>query len=1419
MKKQQKKQQKTRRKAGTRAGAAPARQSSAKGSPPIVGIGASAGGLEAFTLLLEHLPVDTGMAFVLVQHLEPDHESALPEILARTTAMPVREVTDKVVVRPNCVYVIPPDKRLSVARGLLRLEPRGPVAGAARAIDSFLESLAREQQGRAIGVILSGTASDGTMGLEAIKAEGGITFAQDESAAYDSMPRSAVAAGCVDYVLSPEGIAGELARIAGHPYVAGRGLSPTGEVRAKGRSSKAALGDGDGEGAGARHGETGRGDEVSGLRRILLLLRNQGGVDFSLYKPSTMQRRIARRMVLNKCETLEGYGKFLRGNQKEQEALCEDLLISVTNFFRNPEAFEGLKREVFPKLFQHRRSNEPVRVWVAGCSTGQEVYSIAMAYQEFSEARAFAPELKLFATDLNEGLLEKARQGFYPRSLAEELSPERLRRFFVEEEGGYRASKGLRERCIFARQNLLSDPPFSRMDLISCRNVLIYIEAGPQRKILSMLHYALKPNGFLLLGASESVGAASELFKTVDRKLKLFCREPGVTPRLPLPVFRNRREGAKPGALAGKAPAGPSGELNAMREADRIVANRFAPPGVLIDAELRIVQARGATGDYLGLATGKTSLEVLKMARGDLMLPLRAAINKARKQGKAARTERVSLRHDAEGREVNLEVIPLRNLKERYYLILFEEAAGGRSVERERVEREAAKSPTRSEAPRLARLEGELRETREYLQSVQEQYEAANEELQASNEEMTSSNEELQSMNEELETSKEELESSNEELMTVSEEIANRNRELSRLNSDLNNLQLSIDTPILVLARDLRIRRFTPPAEKVFSLLANDVGRPLSDIRHKLDFSGLEAFIEEAVSSISVREREVQDTAGNWYVLRVRPYVTVDHQIDGAVLLLVDVNVLKQTEQKIREARDFAEAVIESVPPLVILEPDLRVRSANQAFYATFGAMAAQTQGRLIYELGNGQWNIPALRKLLEEILPQAKAFKQYEVTHEFKDIGRRTMLISGRQVESLRAIVLSIEDITERKRAEEALSESERQFRTLADSMPQLAWWANSDGYITWYNQRWYEYTGTTPEQMAGWGWQSVHDPELLPEVLEKWKGSIATGEPYEMEFPLRGADGQFRWFLTRGMPVKDAQGKVARWFGTNTDVSEQRKVREVLARGKEELERLVAERTARLDRTVNELEHFSHTITHDLRAPLRAMQGFAGSMDRLCGESLGSEAKEYLGLIKGSAVRMDRLITDALQYSKAGQQPLTVKSVDAGRLMRGIIESYPNLQPPKARIQVRGKIPPVTGNEAGLTQCFSNLLDNAVKFVAPGTVPEVVIWAELRGQEREEKQRESETDATPTSDRQPTPAAAPAVVRIWIEDNGIGIPKEAQGQLFQVFQRASTAFEGTGVGLALVKRVAQQMGGSVGFESEEGQGSRFWLELKAAS
>jgi two-component system CheB/CheR fusion protein len=492
------------------------------------------------------------MGFVLVQHLDPHHESALTQLLTRATSLPVLEVTDNLRVQSDHVYVIPPNTNLTIAQGVLKLEPRQQTRTPQRSVDFFFESLAQDQRERAIGVILSGTATDGTLGLEAIKAEGGITFAQDHSARYDSMPRSAVAAGCVDFVLSPEDIAKELARIAKHPYVAGqppelpdtaeddraaateheddatplpsggRGTTRTGVRQARAEAA-------------ATRGEAGD----NGFKKVLLLLRNHSGVDFSLYKSTTVQRRITRRLVLSKLNTLENYADFLRANAKELDALYSDVLISVTSFFRDPETFEVLKDTVFSRLLQ-QRGDDPIRVWVLGCSTGQEAYSIAMAFVESAEKASRLRKLQVFATDLNDALLDKARHGLYTESLAQDISPERLRRFFVEEEGGYRVSKPLREMVVFARQNLISDPPFSRMDLISCRNLLIYLEPSLQRQALPTFHYALKPGGFLCLGASESIGSFTELFETADRKHKIYCKKAAATQAFQLPVKKAR---------------------------------------------------------------------------------------------------------------------------------------------------------------------------------------------------------------------------------------------------------------------------------------------------------------------------------------------------------------------------------------------------------------------------------------------------------------------------------------------------------------------------------------------------------------------------------------------------------------------------------------------------------------------------------------------------------------------------------------------------------------------------------------------------------------------------------------------------------------------------------------------------------------
>lgn len=1045
---------------------------------PIVGIGASAGGLEAFTQLIHHLPLDIGMGFILVQHLDPTHESALTQILARATSLPVSEITDRQPVEPNHVYVIPRDTSLHIVDGVLKLEPRPKIRGPHRPIDAFFESLAEDQGNRAIGIVLSGTASDGTQGLEAIKAEGGITFAQDDSAKYDSMPRSAVAAGCVDLVLSPADIARELARIAKHPYVIDPLEFPAPSDDEPGADDRAgAPGRADDEmpppagGKGARGNKTKRShagarrktaDETAqdAYKKILVLLRNHSGVDFTLYKSTTIKRRITRRLLLSKQNTLADYAGFLSGNAAELNALYSDVLISVTSFFRNPEMFDELRRAVLPALLK-QRGDDPLRCWVLGCSTGEEAYSIAMAFVETAEKAPRARNLQIFATDLNETLLDKARKGLYAKSLEQDIAPERLRRFFVEEEGGYRISKPLREMVVFARHNLISDPPFSRMDLISCRNVLIYLEPGLQKKVLPTFHYALKPGGFLILGASESIGGFTDLFEPVDKKHKIFSRKTASTLALHLPVARAR--GAHLPGLPmhppqrPEPPEGSRNESDALREADRITVTQFAPPGVLINADLHVMQFRGPTGTYLEPPPGKASFDILKMAREGLMLPLRSVINQARKTNKTARKENVRFMHDGKTRAVDLEVIPLKNLREHCFLILFEEPKKTRRADK--IKPAAPPVSKKQERSRIADLETEIAETREYLQSLQEQHEAAIEELQAANEEVQSANEELQSVNEELETSKEELESANEELTTVNEEMQNRNLELNRLINDLGNLQASTRLAIMLLGRDLTIRRFSPQAQKQFDLLATDIGRPIGHIRHGLVRApslppngqnggsdedlpvDLESTFAGVIADVQEQECEVRDRAGRWFLMRVRPYMTLDNKVDGAVLVLVDIDALKRGEQAIAEARDYAESIVATLrEPLLVLDKNLRIESANRAFFRAFRVEPRETLGKFIYDLGNRQWDIPRLRELLGEILHGNTTIEDFPVEHHFEPLGRRIMLLNACRVADTRRksdrILVAIEDITERSEAEQKLRENHAQLLAYTEEL-----------------------------------------------------------------------------------------------------------------------------------------------------------------------------------------------------------------------------------------------------------------------------------------------------------------------------------------------------------------------------------------------
>ena len=793
---------------------------------PVVGIGASAGGLEALTEFLGSLGHATGMAYVVVQHLAPNHESLLATILARNTEMPVTEATQGMKVESDHVYVIPPARDLTIGDGRLRLTQRAGEGHRQLPVDHFLRSLAEECGSKAIGVVFSGSASDGVLGLKAIKSAGGITFVQDEkSARYPEMPRSAAASGAADFILPPAAIARELARLRNHRYVAQLPRADSEPVPPQ---------------------------EGPYLEQILKLLKTVTGADFTHYKQSTVRRRILRRMALARLETLEEYLERLQADGAEVEALYDDVLINVTSFFRDPAVFKALQRRVFPGLLKRRIAEKRVRVWVPGCSTGEEVYSLAISFLEFVDGRALTFPVQFFGTDVSESIVARARVGRYPASIAADVPPAALRRWFVRTPDGYQVAKALRDVCVFAKHDLLKDPPFSRIDLVSCRNVLIYFGSILQKRAVGLFHYALNPDGFLILGASENIVAFTDLFTLVDKKHMIYTRRPV-----------DGRHSFGTGEASGSAlPAGaPDRTLAAartaeiQREADRIVMSRYVPAGVVVDEEMDIIQFRGRTGPYLEPRSGSASLNLLKMAREGLALDLRSAFQRARREGTPVKRRGISLKVDDRLAQVAIEVIPYtsQQTRGRLYLVLFDPGPEqGKPAAAGRKEAAASKRGRKT-------AEAELAATKEYLQTIIEEQEATNEELMSANEEILSSNEELQSTNEELETAKEELQSSNEELSTVNDELQARNGELNDLNSDLKNLLATIHIPMVILDTDLRVRRASPLGEKLLNLIPADVGRRVTDLRPNVEIPHLEQLVKEVVQTVTPKELEVRD--------------------------------------------------------------------------------------------------------------------------------------------------------------------------------------------------------------------------------------------------------------------------------------------------------------------------------------------------------------------------------------------------------------------------------------------------------------------------------------------------------------------------------------------------------------------------------
>jgi two-component system CheB/CheR fusion protein len=955
----------------------------------LVGIGASAGGLEAMEEFFRHMPPSSGMAFVVVSHQHAGHVSLLPSLLSKCTAMPVVEVTDGMEVKANRVYMAPGGTSLAILHGTLHLMERPSQERVPLPIDYFFRSLAEDQKQRAVGIILSGTGTDGTLGLRAIKAESGLTIAQEpQSAKFQGMPRSAITAGVVDVVQPASQLSDPL-----HAYARSL-MRPA--LPLPGR------------------------DAPQALHKIFILLRDRTGTDFAFYKENTIHRRIERRMHVHQIETLHQYLRFVLANPHELDALFQELLIGVTSFFRDPQAFEVLVHKGLPLLVKGKPEGATLRAWVPGCSTGEEAYSLAILIREYLMQRKLRLTVQLFASDIDSRAIETARHGLYPIGIAGDIAPERLQRFFTKEDHSYRVKKEIRDLVVFATHNVLIDAPFTKLDLLSCRNLLIYLEAKAQHKLLPLFHYALKPHGLLLLGLSETIGGSEQLFSVIDRKWKFFRRtaEPGMFPgmdRYQGGVMKERTERS----ADGEAHRITARTASISDQIQQLLVARYAPVTVVVNSRGEVVYIHGHTGAYLELAPGPPTHHLVEMARQGLQHDLALALHQA--AGHEDEVVRRGLRVKTNG-DIILVNLTVKRIVEPeslqgLFLVTFEQVRTEKTVGRKGVPARAMAPPKKGESG----LKRELEFTKQRLQQTIEELQTSNEELKSTNEELQSTNEELQSTNEELETTKEELQSMNEELMTVNSELQGKLDALSDAHDDLQNLLNSTEVATIFLDADLRIKRFTLEAKRVSNLIAIDVGRPLSDIVSKLAYDRLLEDAQAVLRTLVVKEREVQTTDGSWFFMRILPYRTSKNIIVGLVLTFLDISKIKEAEQIIQAARGLAANIVETVrEPLLVLDDQLRVVSANPAFYRTFQVTPREVEQQLLYHLCHGAWNIPDLRRLLEEILPKSISFQDFIVDKTFSPNGRKVLALNGRRLLQDAAhpgrILLAMEEVTARQ-------------------------------------------------------------------------------------------------------------------------------------------------------------------------------------------------------------------------------------------------------------------------------------------------------------------------------------------------------------------------------------------------------------------
>ncbi|HEY4656673.1 MAG TPA: CheR family methyltransferase [Cyclobacteriaceae bacterium] len=1479
---------------------------------PVVGVGASAGGLDAFKRLLKAIPENSGIAWVLVQHLDPTHESLLPELLQKVTKVPVLEISDDIRVVPDHIYIIPSNKMLVANDGVLLTSPR-PDADRHQQnlpIDLFFASLAQVHQAHSIGVVLSGTAFDGTLGLKAIKDHGGITFAQDEeSSGYREMPLHAVRAGVVDFVLPPERIPEKILQVTS--VINGDGIPQ---------------------------------QETDVLKQILSLLRIRKGIDFTYYKQATIDRRILRRMTLNKIREPSDYLNYLRANGLEQDLLYRDLLIPVTAFFRDPKIFEDLIEKVFPQILKRKAEDQPLRVWVAGCSTGEEAYSIAICLTECLGDRK--GKAQIFATDVNETSIAKSRAGIYSKNEVDGLSPQRLREFFSKVDGSYLINKDVRDMCVFAVHNFLRDPPFGKMDFISCRNVLIYMEPYLQKKALGTFHHALNPGGILLLGKSETTNSARELFDATVRLDKIFSRKDVSGTFMPVKTNEPRKsvQDKKDDHKSQRA------RIDFQKSAHDIILDKYTPSGVIVNDAMEIVHFHGNNTAWLQLSSGKPTHNLLKLAKSDVAFELRNVLHKVKKTGKSVIKENIALKANGNRHLATFEVIPLRDIAEPHYLILFRDAASGSSIKTTRPLKKTVRHEKDEQELRIQQLEQELAQTREDLRFIIEDQEAANEELQSANEELQSGSEELQSLNEEMETGKEELQSANEELIVVNQELTALNEQVTGERNYSEGIVATIRSPLLVLDMNFRIRSANNAFYKTFRVNEQETeGRLLYELgNNQWDIPKLRSFLKDvlprresifdfeishqfpsigqrtmllnarevirvdaaeklillAIEDITERKNAEEvlrdneerfrqlvknlpagvfscDAKGtiNFYndaavaiwgrkpvigkekwsgarklveldgaplpadlattaialkegrsvmkeMLIERPDGTrsavqvysqplfgLSGEITGAISMILDVTEQKGAARKIEESeKRYNMLLMQSPYAFAILKgKDMVITLANDSIKEVWGK-GANVEGKALLEVLPEIKNQP-FPALLDKVYSTGVPFYAYEILSQLQRNGRMEDAYFNLVYQPYReadgiisgVTIIAIE-VTPQAELNRRMKESEANFRQLAEMTPGRVTAADALGNIYYYNQSWLDYTGLSLEELVETGLDKFVHPDDAEELARRRMHSIETGNYVEMEWRVKNKNGEYIWHIGRSVPVKDSKGEILKWIGSAIEIQQQKEHQEVLEKTVSERTYELRNKNEELLKMNTELESFAYVTSHDLQEPLRKIQTFAA---RILTEEIPVKIRADFERVRGSALRMQTLIRDLLSFSRTSRSERILVKKGLNKIVEAVKNDLSETMDEKmAVIETKGILCEAKVIPFQFHQMMYNLIGNALKFSDPGRPPHIVIKSEIA----EAHDLEKENPAL-RAEKAGKLLPGKEYCHISISDNGIGFDSIYRDKIFEIFQRLynGESYQGTGIGLAIVKKIVENHNGVITAAGELDKGATF--------